>query len=225
MNGDTSKLIQRLAEQIEPVRPLPVPLIRTAKWLIISAPYVALVALLMTPRQDLLLKLSESRYVVEQLSALAVAFAAATAAFAATVPGYDRKIFLPILPLSLWLATLGHGCIQDWLHNGRDGLAIRPDWMCLPAIALIGALPAVTMAVMLRRGAPLRPHLTSALGGLAAAGLGSFGLRLTESQDASVMVFVWQVGSVVVLSALAASVGNYLLNWRSITGASENAVQ
>jgi len=83
---------------------------------------------------------------------------------------------------------------------------------------LVGAIPAITMVVMLRRGAPLMPSTTAALGGLAAAGLGNFGLRLFHTQDASLMVLVWQVGSVFVLAALAAGVGRYILNWASIIG-------
>jgi len=71
---------------------------------------------------------------------------------------------------------------------------------------------------MLRRGAPLTPHLMTALGGLAAAGLGNFGLRLFHEQDASLTVLVWQFGTVFMLSALAGWAGHYLLNWRSITG-------
>ncbi len=222
MTADTDGLIRRLAEKIEPVRPLPHPWLRTAMWLALSVPYIAVVVFLMRPRHDLASKVFEARYIVEQASALAAGLLAAAAAFASTVPGYNRKFFmLPLLPLALWLGTLGHGCFQDWIRLGPDGLLVRPDWMCLPVIAFIGAIPAITMSVMLRRGAPLTPHLTSALGGLAAAGLGSFGLRLTESQDASVMVLVWQVGSVFLLSALAASAGHHLLNWSSITGASE----
>jgi hypothetical protein len=223
MTIDTDGLIRRLAEKIEPVRPLRRPWIRTAVWLAVSFPYVVLVIYLLRPRPDLASKVLEARYVIEQTSALAAAVIAAAAAFASTVPGYNRKFLMfPLAPLALWLGTLGHGCFQDWIHSGPGGLVVRPDWMCFPAIAFIGAVPAVTMSVMLRRGAPLTPHLTSALGGLAAAGLGSFGLRLTESQDSSVMVLVWQVGSVFLLSALAASAGRHLLNWSSITGASES---
>ena len=74
------------------------------------------------------------------------------------------------------------------------------------------------MAVMLRRSAPLSPHITTALGGLAAAGLGNFGLRLFHSQDASLMVLVWQVGTVFIPTAMAAWAGQYLLSWRSIVG-------
>jgi hypothetical protein len=87
---------------------------------------------------------------------------------------------------------------------------------CLPAIVLVGAFPAVAMAVMLRRGAPLTPFATMALGGLAAAALGDFGLRLFHAQDASLMVLVWQFGTVFVLSAFAGWAGRYLLSWRSI---------
>src|SRR5215510_13403810 len=223
MRADTDGLIRRLAERLEPVRPLPHPWLRTVMWLALSVPYLAIVVFLMAPRQDLASKVFQARYLIEQTSALAVGLIAAAAAFASTVPGYNRKFFmLPLLPLALWLGTLGHGCFQDWIRLGPDGLVVRPDWMCLPVIAFIGAIPAITMSVMLRRGAPLTPHLTSALGGLAAAGLGSFGLRLIESQDASVMVLVWQVGSVFVLSALAGGAGRHLLSWDSITGGSEN---
>jgi hypothetical protein len=70
------------------------------------------------------------------------------------------------------------------------------------------------MAVMLRRGAPLTPKITTALGGLAAAGLGNFGLRLFHPQDSSLMVLVWQMGSVLLLTLLCGMAGRLLLRWR-----------
>jgi hypothetical protein len=216
---DTEKLIERLAEAVVPVRPLSRPWIRTAAWLLVGIPYVALVVLVVSPRADLIAKATQWRYLVEQLAALTTGIAAATAAFATTIPAYDRRIlFLPALPLAIWLGSLGEGCIQDWVELGPDGLLLRPDWFCFPAIVLVGAVPAIAIAVMLRRGAPLTPHVTAALGGLAAAGLGNFGLRLFHSQDASLMVLVWQVGAVFILTAIAAWAGHYLLNWRSMIG-------
>lgn len=219
MTMDTEKLIERLAEIGEPVRPLPRPWIRTATWLLVAIPYVALVVFVVSPRADLISKASEWRYVVEQVAALATGMTAATAAFATVIPGYDRKfLFLPVLPVAIWLGSLGQGCVQDWVRFGRDGISLQPDWFCFPAIVLVGAIPAIAIAVMLRRGAPLTPHMTTALGGLAAAGLGDFGLRLFHAQDASLMVLVWQVGTVCILTAAAAWAGRYLLNWRSIIG-------
>ena len=217
MMRDTEELIRRLAEDIEPIRPLPPPWISTGVWLVLAIPYVILVVLVMSPRGDLPTKIADLRFVIEQVAALATGITAAIAAFATVVPGHNRKlIVLPLLPLAMWLGSLGQGCVQDWIQLGRQGLSLRPDWFCLPAIILTGSVPAFVMAVMLRRGAPLSPHVTTALGGLAAAGLGNFGLRLFHPQDASVMVLFWQFGAVFVVSAVAAWAGGYLLNWRSI---------
>jgi hypothetical protein len=217
MTHETDALIRRLAETSVAVRRLPAPWIRTMAWLAIGVPYLALVVIVASPRNDLLQKLSEWRFVLEQAAALATGIAAAIAAFATVVPGFSRKLLLlPMLTLAVWLGTLGQGCIQNWIRLGPDGLSLQPDWFCFPAIVLVGAVPAITMAAMVRRGAPLTPHLTAALGGLAAAGIGNFGLRLFHPQDASLMVLVWQFGTVIVLSAAAASAGRYVLSWRAL---------
>lgn len=215
----TDRLIERLAEGVEPVRPLPRPWVRSGMWLALAVPYVVLVVLVVSPRDDLADKLSEWHYLIEQVSALVTGIAAATAAFATIIPGYNRKyLLLPLLPLTVWLASLGQGFIQDWIEFGLEGLTLQQDWFCLPATILVGAVPAITMAFMLRQGAPLTPHFTTALGGLAAAGLGNFGLRLFHPQDVSLMVLVWQFGTVFFLSVVAGWVGHFLLNWQSIIG-------
>jgi hypothetical protein len=216
---ETEKLAQRLVDGLQPVRPLARPWVRTAGWLALAVPYVALAVFVVSPRDDLLAMVWDLRFLVEQGAALGTGIVAAVAAFGSTIPGYDRKLlFLPLLPLAVWLGSLGQGCIQARIQFGPGGLALRPDWFCFPAIVLVGAIPATAMAVMLRHGAPLTPRLTTALGGLAAAGLGNFGLRLFHAQDASLMVLVWQVGSVFILTAMAAWAGRYLLDWRSIIG-------
>jgi hypothetical protein len=215
---ETDRLIERLAKGAGSTARLSPPLTRTAMWLLLAVPYVALVAVMMTLRSDLAAKLTEPTYLVEQFAALATGIAAGFAAFVSTVPGVDRRVLLlPALPLGVWLGSLSLGCLRTWLVNGPDGLSIQPDWLCFPAIAMAGAVPAVVIALMLRRGAPLTPHLTTALGGLAAAGLGAFGLRLFHPQDASLMVLVWQIGTVFLLTALAGWLGAFLLNWRVLT--------
>ena len=214
---DTNELIQQLGAKAPPVHPLRRPWKRTALWLGIGIVYVAMVVVMMTPRADLLAKFSESRFLIEQGAALLTGIAAATAAFASVIPGINRKLLLvPIIPLAVWVGTLGQGCVSDWVRYGPAGLSLQPDWLCFPAIALVGAGPAVAITWMIRRGAPLTPHLTAALAGLAAAGLGNFGLRLFHPQDASLMVLVWQFGSVFILSVLATLSGRYVLNWQRI---------
>ncbi|MGE0751293.1 MAG: NrsF family protein [Variibacter sp.] len=215
---ETDKLIQGLVARAEPVSRLPSPPVRLARWLALGIPYVALVVLAMSPRPDLTAKLTDPSYIVEQLAALATGFAAGFAAFASVVPAYDRRcLLLPLVPFAVWLGILGFGCLQSWIQVGAAGLSIQPDWFCFPAIVLVGMIPAITMALMVRRGAPLTPHLTTALGGLAAAGIGNFGLRLFHPQDASIMVLIWQMGTVFILTAFAGWAGGLLLNWKSLT--------
>ena len=214
---DTDRLIERLAGKAERVQRLAVPWVRTAVWFSIAVPYVALIVVMMTPRDDLSAKLSDLRFLLEQAAALSTGIAAAVAAFASVVPGYDRRIaLLPFAPLGLWLASLGEGCVQGWMRDGAPGLNFESDFACIPTIALMGALPALAMAVMLRKGAPLRPHVSAALGGLAAAGLGNFGLRLIHHQDASLMVLVWQMSAVFMLAILCGSAGRVLMDWRPL---------
>ncbi|MGD9631879.1 MULTISPECIES: NrsF family protein [unclassified Afipia] len=222
---DTDKVIERLVDSSTPVRRLARPWVRAVGWLAVGMPYVALVVLVMAPRPDLLEKLRDVNFSIEQTAALLTAISAAIAAFATTVPGYDRKIvLLPLAPLGVWLGSLGQGCIEGWIRSGSIALAFASDWFCIPAIILVGTVPAIAMAFMLRRGAPLRPHITVALGGLAAAGLGNFGLRLFHAQDASLMVLVWQMGTVVLLTILCGWAGQLLLSWKSLNGDVRRAI-
>lgn len=215
----TDRLIERLAAGASATRPLPPPWRRTALWLSASLPFLALVVFVVTPRADLAVKLSDTRFLIEQGAAFLTAVAAAYAAFASTIPGSNLKLLLlPLLPLAVWLGTLGIGCLEAWVRFGPDGLSLQPDWFCFPAILLVGSMPTIVIVMMLRRGAPLTPYTTLALGGLAAAALGDVGLRMFHAQDASIMILIWQVGSVLTIAALMGCAGGRLFNWQTLIG-------
>lgn len=216
---ETESLIHQLAAKATPVRPLPAPWKRTGLWLAIAFPYVALIVILMSPRPDLAMQLADSRFQVELVAALATAILAAVAAFACTVPGQSRTVcLLPMAPLAIWLASLGYGCIQDWRALGPEGLRLRIDWDCMPAAALIGIVPAIAMVAMLRRGAPLFPRVTLAMGALAVGALAQTGMQIYHVGDISIMVLVWHLGSVAVLAAVAGWFGRWVLRWPNLAG-------
>jgi len=216
---DTNALIAELASSAAPVRRLPAPWARMLLWLALSVPVLAAVIWLMTPSDiNSVAALADRRFLFEEAILLVTALAAALAAFASVVPGYDRRIlFIPLLPLAAWLATLGEGCWRNWVALGADGLALRPDWDCLPPAILIGIVPSIAMVIMLRRGAPLLPRISIALGALAVAALANLGLRLFHVGDASVMVLFWHLGGAAVLAGLAALAGRRVLYWRHAT--------
>jgi hypothetical protein len=213
---DTDKFIKLLAADLQPVRPLRPPWARAVFWLGLALPCVTAVVWSKLMMVDPSQVSADLRFMLEQLATLATALTAAVAAFCSVIPGFDRRILLlPLAPLGLWLASVGHGCVQDWLRLGADGLAIRPDWDCLPMATIIGIVPAVTIVAMLRKGAPLYPRLTLALAALAVASVANFGLQFAHASDASAMVLVWHLGAAAILSTLGGWLGERVLGWRS----------
>ncbi len=215
----TEDLIRALVVDARtPCRPLAPPAVRLGLWLVVSVPWVAVVVAVMGPRPDLAVKAGELRWLLEQGAALMTALTAAMAAFCACVPGRPRREqAVPLAPLLLWIGLLGAGGLSAWSLAGPRGLVLQADWACLPGIIMVGLVPGIAMAAMLRRGLPLEPILSVGLGGLAAAALGDFGLRMFHPQDASLMVLVWQVGTVAALTALSAAAGHRIVGWPHLT--------
>jgi hypothetical protein len=185
-------------------------------WFALSVPILAAVIWLMMPSDiNPVGAITDRRFLIEETVLLVTALTAALAAFASVVPGYDRRILLiPLLPFAVWLASLGEGCWRNWVALGTNGLTLRADWDCLPPAILIGIVPSIAMAMMLRRGAPLSPRVSIGLGALAVAALANLGLRLFHVGDASVMVLFWHLGGAAVLAGLAALAGRRVLYWR-----------
>ena len=214
MGRDTTELIRSLAAAAAPVRPLARPWTRAAIWCAASLPYLWLLYLAW-PRHLGSVPIDRS-FLIEQAAALATGLTAAAAAFATVVPGYSRLIGLtPVIPLALWLGHLGRLCVRDWSASA-DLPNILIHWACLPATAVAGIVPAVVMVVMLRRGAPMTPRLTTAFGALAVAGIGNLGVRFLHPLDASFVILAWHIVAVFALSAIATLFGTHVFNWRRL---------
>lgn len=214
---NTEDLIKQLSNDAADVTVLRPPLVRASVWVLLSVASVVIAVWVFGLRPDIKIKLSEWRFVSEQFLTILTAVMAAYGAFCAVVPGRHKAlIYLPFVPLVLWVSVLGYGCFLDSTATGEQS-AFLIDWMCFPAIVMVGALPAMAMVFMLLRGAPMYPRLAVALGGLAAAAAGNFGLRFFHMVDAGLLVLIWQFGSVVLLSIIAGCCGHWIHNWTSVT--------
>lgn len=215
---ETSRLIEQLAADNAPVQCLRCPSRRAAIWLALAAPYVALIVLLMSLRHDLATVAGDPWFLIEQTATLATATAAAYAAFAITVPGYDRRILLlPAAGFVFWVGTLCLGSFAELMRDGTTVLSSHHDWFCVRWIMTVGFVPAIIMAVMLRRGAPMAPYSAAALGGLAAAAIGNFGLRLFNPEEVGVLMLFWHTGALVTVSLIAGWLGRMFMTWHSAT--------
>ncbi|WP_363351441.1 DUF1109 domain-containing protein [Methylocystis echinoides] len=213
----SEELARRLAASAKPVQRLPHPIWRAMMWFVLSLAYAGALVLVMGLRTDLSARIAEPRFVIELSAAVLTSMMAATAAFCSTCPG--RPIWERLAPfpfLLVWLASLGEGCWRDWSLHGLQGLAVQSEFSCFWKIVVSSAPPAILILLMVRRGAPIAPYLTTGLATLAAASLIAAAMLLFHQQESSIMVLVWQFGSVIVMSGIAALFGRQVLDWRTV---------
>ena len=204
----TERLIEQLVADLVPVRRLARPGVRLGWWLLISVPAAALVAWVSGLRPDLMACFSDPAFLLEEMAAAATALTAAYAALCAGLPDQPVwKLWLPLAPMAVWIATLGRQCLDLLFQLGPPGLPVTSDAMCIPAIALGGLVPLITILVMLRRSRGFRTTHACLCGALSAAALGAAALRLYHPVDAALMVIVWQLGSVALWSLIAGAIG------------------
>ncbi len=228
---DTESLIAALAADLRPVQRLRPPARRLVAWLAVALPLSLLLGALVeraglggplaTPAAaaaQTFARLSEPYALAEMGAILATAVAAGYAALASTQPGRSRLLWaLPVPPFLAWLAFVGEGCWQLWQRLGPDQFSFVPHWSCFPSVAATGAVPAILLVLMLRRGAAVYPAPTAALAALAASALGAVGLRLFHPPDATWLMLIWQFAATVVFFAVSGAVAALLARRRTAT--------
>lgn len=211
---ETDALIRDLSARAEPVRRLAPPVWRALGWLAIGVPIVVFVVWWHgAGAGKLAMAAANPRMLIEAAAMMATAVTAAIAAFSSVVPGASRRwLWVPLLPLAVWLLSMGESCIAAIRASGLSALGIDSD--CIVPAGLAGIVPAILIVWMLRRAAPMMPHVSLALAGLAVAALVNTGLLFFHAGDVSVTVLVWHVGFVAGLAALASAAAPALLSWR-----------
>jgi hypothetical protein len=217
---NTDELIRNLAGDLKPMPPLRSPLLRCAAWTAGSLIYIVVIAMSMTPADTVASRASDAGFVLQQFAALATAAAMAYAALCMTVPGYGQRLSLPLAAAAAagWIGIVCVATIQDWMAAGAAGLALRSDWQCVAGIVLTGAVPALALAIMLRRGAPLAPRPATALAALGVASLANIGMCVAEPHERAVIILVWHGVTIAGLAAVGASAGRTLLRWNHMHG-------
>jgi hypothetical protein len=213
---ETSELIDILAADAAPVRPLTAPWLRTSVWFLISGAYIAILIVAMSHGGTRLLSIRFSRFWLEQAAAIGTGIAAAAAAALSVIPGRSRRWpIVPAFPLTVWLGILASGCMRDWAQHGAAGLMPQPDWPCSMAMLFGAALPAAALTFSVRRGAPLAPATTAALIGLAAGALSSVVACVSRPMPhpTTMTVVVWHLGTLFAMAVAVSVGGRSLLPW------------
>jgi hypothetical protein len=212
----TPELIERLSASATPVRRLQAPLLRAGLWLLLAGLMLIMLAALHGIRPNLVVRLNDPIFAAALGGSLLTGILAAIAAFYLSLPDRSRLwLLLPVPALALWVATIGYGCLTDWVSIAPDGLRLGSSLECF-ATLLIASVPlSLLLLVMLRHAARLHPTMVGMMGGLATAGIAATALSLFHELDATVMVLVWNLGAAALIAALGGIFGRRLFGWTS----------
>lgn len=199
----TDALIDGLAASARPVRRLRAPLLRAAAYLALTAGVVAALIAWQGVRADLLAQLTQPGFFLSLGGAIATGILAAWSAATLSVPGRSPLwLLLPLPSLAIWLASVGRGCMVNWITLGNEQVQRAEVIDCALSLALAALPLTAAMLALLNRAAPIRLGAATLAGGLAAAGLTSAAMTLLHQHDASVMVLIWNVGTLALVVML-----------------------
>jgi hypothetical protein len=212
---DTNRLIEQLAGRAAPVHPIASPLKRTLWWTLAASVLIALASATWGTHEHVLRTMSDPGEAVEWLGSVLTGVLAAYAAFQVSVPGRSGSwAWLPVLPLALWLAGIGLGCLEEFATLGLAAFNFQThSGECARAILLMSLPLLLVMAVMVRHAGVIRPGPTLMLAALSAAALSSAGVSLFHNGETSLMSLVWHGGIVAALSLASWLGGERVFGW------------
>jgi hypothetical protein len=210
----TPDLIESLAARATPIKRLRPPVLRAALWLAFAVFIVALLAIGHGVRPDIQERLHESVFVIGMAASMITGVLAAIAAFMISLPDRSRLwVLLPLPGLSVWVSTISYGCLTDWVTLRPDGIGMGEAVRCFATIVLTSLPLSFAMLVMLRYAAALHPTAVTMIGALAVAAITSTALSLFHDLDATIMIFMSNLGAAALIVALGGALGRRMFSW------------
>lgn len=199
----TDDLIEALARQAIPVRPLPPPAWRATAWLGLTAAAIGGVVAIDGPCPNLTERLADPLYQLILGSAALTGISAGGAAFFHGLPDRSRLWTLaPLPPLLIWAGAIAGGCLCPWPPLDKVAIALGDTLHCTAVFMAVGIAVSALLLGMLRRTPLSREPAARWLAGLAVAGLTTFGFSLTHTFAEPPMILVWN-GAAGVAAAMA----------------------
>jgi len=214
MNASNDRLISVLSASLRPVRPLPSPALRTLIWLML----VVAIAVVLATFADVAAIWHRVTAVPDMwlavLGSITTMTTAAFAAFELSLPDRSRAwVFLPLPATALWVGASGLGCLRAYVLPGTHVAAIGETRDCLLFIVGLSIPLSIALFVMLRRAYSLKPPLTAAMAGLAAAAAAATLLNFFHPFDAAATdLAVHAVAVGIVIAAARVAGGRALQN-------------
>lgn len=207
---DTDELIETLAQDAKPVRPLAPPLLRAG--LLLAVLFAAMGALVAFGGhvEETLAHLARMPFTLELIGAVAAGVGAIVAAVMLSIPGRARAwLYLPLPGLALWLAGGGLECYRQVEELGYVPTTLFASQDCFVFIVSAGLPAAAAAYIFLRRHLSVDAVRVAALAGLGAALLAAALLQFIHAHGTNPVDFGTHVIAVVLLMLAAMAVGRF----------------
>lgn len=180
------RLIERIAKNGAPVRPLGPPVLSALMWLGGIAIVVTLVATLMGTLSLFFDRLDDQRFLWAWIASGAAGVLATIAAFELSRPDRSwRWALLPWPAVAAWLWYTGYTCFRNWIVKGPDGFLLGESAMCFAFVLTLGFTLGAALMFALRRSYPGHLRWFVATLGIATASIAAAALPLFHSVDAT----------------------------------------
>ncbi len=211
----TDELIVELARAAGPVRPLPAPSWRLARWTAATVPLMILGVFLIGPRPDVLTVMPQPAFLAIAFATFSTGLLAAACALVLSVPGAERSVVQRILPLAfggIWLILLVV-LLTTGAEPIRRLLEWPLHWACVLQIVGLSAVPGWALFTMVGSAAPLRRAWSGALAALGAVAIGAAATQFICPLDDPAHQLAGHALPVAIVSVLGAFAGHRYFNW------------
>lgn len=211
----TEDLIQQLAVEATPVRPLRPVAVRAVGWLALAGLSLAVVMTLMGVRRELGDTADRVGFTLEAALLLLTALSAVVGALLVSVPGAGMTRRVRWIPVGLGVAcvVLAAGELAYAAMSGAPTGRLTFAWHCIYKTTSVAVVPGIALFVMLRRAAPLQPGWAGMLAVLATAAVGVLGANIICPTNRPLHMLLWHVAPLMLFAGLGAALGRWLLKW------------
>lgn len=212
---ETNDLIAKLSKE-GASKPLPNPLLQSAKWIIGSLLFLAAVASYKGFRFDIAEKLQSIPFVMESILILLIGTSATIVSFYDARPDGLPKSYVRVLPFIFMVGWLGVIIFTDANTYNDNSLALAFNKMgalCMCHMVAVMVLPAFIVFYFLRLGASVKQGWTATMAVLGISSFSFLFMRYVEPADDIAHILTWHALPILVMCLVAIKLSKSLLRW------------